>query len=669
MDLRSIPARYQTPAAALFILLMGTAWATAWGWKQRATDDIVVRELQRSIAVATSLSNALLPRYRVELQRASVTHPSLMPRLDFLRGLGEDVGAQIRGQRVAKVQIHDSRGVVVYSTDRGEIGLDQSSDLSIRRALRGDALADLSPGGLSDGIFDSSSDGRDLVHAFVPANAGTVAPQEAVFAVYSDVSGAMADVRQEAHNIWGLASLAGLTLFGIALRILRLAEAAQRRKDAVTGLPGRENALVVAAEKRKAAGKRQTLRLGWLVIGVQRMRQISAAYGHRAATDVLRQAATRLQTLPDFGGRLFSLGGEAFALLVVDLDDAIPDEERAERLARSVLDLFESPIECMGHSVLADLAIGISLDGKRIASPEELLNRAEVSMTEAKRRGSRHWLLYYPGLEKGVRDRLQSMGGLREALEHMQFQVYYQPLVDAKSHAWIGCEALLRWNHPINGMVMPESFVPLLEETSMIGDVWMFVMREACRQGVAWRKTISPQFTVSVNLSARQFADPELLKHVRLVLDETKLPAKALTIEVTETFLALEPEYAAAVLAELRRMGVSVAIDDFGVGYSALSSLRRLPVDILKIDRSFVTQAPYDPVDASIAKAIAALARGLDLTLVAEGVETESHAKFTAAIGCDKLQGYLFAKPLDAATFEAMCPSAEILKAPASLRA
>jgi diguanylate cyclase (GGDEF)-like protein len=410
------------------------------------------------------------------------------------------------------------------------------------------------------------------------------------------------------------------------------------------------------SETQKAAGESSPLRFGWLIVGVQRLRQVSAAYGHRTANEVLREATARLRTLPNSNAGLFSLGGEAFALLVVDREETATDEELAERLARSVIERFESPIECQEHSVIADLAIGIALGRHGDMSPDELMNRAEVSMTEAKRRGSSHWLLYFPGLEQGVRDRLQSMGGLREALERRQFHLYYQPLVDARSHAWVGCEALLRWKHPIKGIVLPEYFIPLLEETGMIVDVGMFVMREACRQGVEWRKTLSPKFTVSVNLSARQFADPELLKHVRQVLDETQLPADALTIEVTETFLALEPEYAAGVLAELRRLGVAVAIDDFGVGYSSLSSLRRLPVDILKIDRSFVTQAPHDPVDASIAQAIAALARGLDLTLVAEGVETDAHAEFTRNIGCHKLQGYLFARPLEVAAFEAAYP-------------
>lgn len=656
MDLRSIPARYQTPAAALFALLLGAAWLTAWGWKQKATDGIVERELQRSIAVATSLSNVVMPRYLSDLQRASRTSPDSIPKLDFLKALGEDVTTQVRGQRVARVEIHDSRGVVIYSTERDEIGLDQSSDPSIGRALHGEALASLVRATPTGTPVTPTDDGRDMVHAFVPANPGTLTRQDAIFEVYSDVSYAMSDVRQEAHTVWAIANLAGLTVFGVALLILRRAEEAQRRRDVVTGLPGRETAISVMSEIQRASGQDESVRFGWLIVGVQRLRQVSAAYGHQTADEVLRHATTRLRTAPNADAGLFSLGGEAFALLVIDRESNETDEELAERLARSVVARFETPIDCEEHTVVADLAIGISLGRTGDMNPDELMNRAEVSMTEAKRRGSGHWLLYVPGLEQGVRDRLQSMGGLREALERQQFQVYYQPLVDARSHAWVGCEALLRWKHPIKGIVLPEYFIPLLEETGMIVDVGMFVMREACRQGVEWRKTLSPNFTVSVNLSARQFADPNLVNHVRQVLDETQLPADALTIEVTETFLALEPEYAAGVLAELRRLGVAVAIDDFGVGYSSLSSLRRLPVDILKIDRSFVTQAPHDPVDASIAQAIAALARGLDLTLVAEGVETDAHAEFTRNIGCHKLQGYLFARPLEVAAFEAAYP-------------
>jgi len=651
VDLKSIPTRYQTPAAAMFALLLGAAWLTAWGWKQRATDVVIERELQRSIAVATSLSNVLLPRYLDDVRRATRTPAAAVGKLDFLKALGEDVTRQVRGQRMIKVKIYDPRGVVVYSTDEREIGGDQIGNQAVQNALVGEAHAKLVRGSNSGEVVDVDDYSRDLVQAFVPANPGTTGKQDAVFEVYADVSAVMADVRQDAHTVWAVANLAGLTVFGVALMILRRAEEAQRRKDAVTGLPGREDAIKAMTELQKNHGAGEPLRVGWLIVGVQRLRQVSAAYGHRVADEVLRQAGIRLSGVRDAG--LFRLGGEAFALLVVDRETTEGDEQLAERLARTVIERFESPIESDGHFIIADLAVGIALGRGRMVGPDELMNRAEVSLTEAKRQGTGHWLLYVAGLEQGVRERLQSLRGLREALEHKQFQVYYQPLVGAKTRDLVGCEALLRWKHPVKGIVLPDAFIPLLEETGLIVEVGMFVLREACRQAVVWRKEIHAAFAVSVNLSARQFADPDLLKRVRQILDETRLPADALIVEVTETFLALEPDYAASVLAELRKMGIAVAIDDFGVGYSSLSSLRRLPVDILKIDRSFVSQAPHDPVDASIAQAIAALARGLRLTLVAEGVETEAHAEFTRGIGCDKLQGFLFARPLDVKSFEA----------------
>jgi diguanylate cyclase (GGDEF)-like protein len=631
-------------------LLIGAAWLTAWGWKHNATGAVVERELQRSIAVATSLSNALLPRYRDAFHRAANTPPGAIRDLDFLPSLGESVANQMRGQKVARIEILDARGVVIFSSDNLDIGRDESGNEGVRRALLGEARAALV-------LDDANSErrladaGHDLVQASVPARPGATERQEAVFDVYADVSQGMDDVRQDAHNIWAIANLAGLTVFGVALSILRRAEEAQRRKDAITGLPSHEMAIKAMADAQRSCDGE--CRTGWVVVGVQRLRQVSAAYGHLAADEMLRHAAARMQNLPGADTGLFRLGGEAFALLIVEKGDQASDEDLAERLARQTLAQFETPIECNGHSIVADLSVGIALSRGSEVAPEELMNRAEVSLTEAKRHGAGHWLLYVPGLEEGVRERLQSVGGLREALERKQFHVYYQPLVSAQNRALVGCEALLRWKHPVKGVLLPDFFIPILEETGLIVDVGMFVLKEACRQAVVWRASIDPLFTMSVNLSARQFADPDLVMRVRQVLDETQLPANALIVEVTETFLALEPEYAASVLAELRKLGIAVAIDDFGVGYSSLSALRRLPVDILKIDRSFVSQAPHDPVDASIAQAIAALARGLNLTLVAEGVETEAHAEFTRSIGCNKLQGYLFARPLDVAAFEA----------------
>jgi len=648
VGLSSIPARYQTPAAALCALLLGAAWLTTWGWRHQATNALVEQEFQRSIAVATSLSNALLPRYRNELRQAAAADGQASNG-KLRNALDAELATLLRGQRVAQVTIYDARGVAVYASPAADLKSQPSQDADVRRALRGDGNAQLSH-------IDGTTGERDFVRAFVPANPGEAKQQDAVFELQSEVTGAMKAIREDAQGMFANANLVGLTLFAVALMILRRAEEEQRRKDSVTGLPGREIALAALSEVVAGfAVEPGPRRIGWLLVGLQRLPQVSAAYGHKAAEDVQREAAKRLRVLPDAEGRLYRLGGEAFALPIVDGAEQLTDEELAARLAYQVQVCFDKPFDCAGHAVLADLAIGIAL-GSTGAVPEDLMNRAEVALTEARRRGNSQWVLYVPGLEQGVRERLEAIGELREAWEKRQFQVYYQPLVDSGNRRWVGCEALVRWAHPERGIVHPETFVPLLEETGLIVEVGLFVMREACRQMAAWRQSLDGRLVVSVNLSARQFADPNLLEDVRSVLAETTLPADALIVEVTETFLAMDPDYASKVLTELRALGVAVAIDDFGVGYSSLSSLRHLPVDILKIDRSFVSQAPTDPIDASIAEAIAALARGLHLTLVAEGVETEAQADFTRNIGCQKHQGYLFARPLDAATFETSYP-------------
>jgi diguanylate cyclase (GGDEF)-like protein len=648
MILSSIPRRYQTPAAALFALLLGAAWLMAWGWRMQASESVVERELQRSIAVATSLSNTLWPRYLEQLRSSVHVAPAEIGKLEFLESLGQDTANQVRGQRVQRVKIYDARGVTLFSTEQSQIGRDESGNPAVQEALRGQAKAMLVQAEEGRGASVS-----DVVEAFVPARPGASGMQEAVFEVHADVSGAMADVRSEERQVFAIANLAGLIIFGVALMILRRAEEIQRRKDPITGLPGREPALEAMANAAKARRGSPTRHVGWLIVELQRLRQVSAAYGQDLADDVMREAAQRLKALAEGEARLFRLAGEGFAILVEDGSNTDDQEDVAQRLALEVRARFESPIERGGHSIAMDPSMGIALARPGEVNSDELLNRAEVSLTEAKRQGSGHWMLYTPGLETGVRERLQSLGGLRNALAARQFLVYYQPLVDARTHELKGSEALVRWHHPTRGLVSPDLFIPLLEETGLIVDVGMYVLREACRQAVAWRASLCPDFTVSVNLSARQFADPDLISRVHEVLSDTGLPPKALIIEVTETFLAWEPEHAASTLREFRKLGVAVAVDDFGVGYSSLSSLRHLPVDILKIDRTFISNAPNDPMDASIARAIAALAQGLNLSLVAEGVENEAQATFARSVGCHKLQGFLFSRPLDAASFAA----------------
>ena len=578
----------------------------------------------------------------------------LSSKLEFLEALGRDVAAQVKGQRVLKVKIYDPRGVVVFSTEAKQIGDDNGSNLGVQNALTGEALAELVHRQQFSELDGALVADRDLVQAYVPASPGSIGSQDAVFEVYTDVTPLIAEIKEDERRVWAIANLAGFVIFAVALQILRRAERTQREKDEITGLPVREVALDALARRQHHDAKvAPAVRRGWLVVGLLHLRQVSAAYGHRASDAMLRQAAARLATLPEAGHRLFRLPGDGFAFMLKHEDATVTAEEMLRRLAREVLSLFDAPLHFEGQNIVADIILGADLAQSGEDDPAVLLKHAEAALDQAKTQGPRHWVLYSPGLEDGVAERLQLLADLREALQRQEFEVFYQPLVSAETRQLVSAEALVRWRHPQRGLVSPVVFIPLLEESGQIVEVGAFILRAACMQAQRWRESFAPDFVIAVNLSTRQLTDPKLPQIIREALLESGLPAAALILEVTETFLAFNADQAARLLRDLKEsLALSIAIDDFGQGYSSLASLRLLPVDILKIDRAFVINAAHDPVDASIARAIAALAQGLQLTLVAEGVETEAQAEFTRSIGCHKLQGYLFDEPLAADAFE-----------------
>ena len=647
MELRSIPARYQTPAAALFILLLSAAWLTAWGWKHQSVGAVLDRETLRAVAIATSVANSLQPRGTPDQPKDNSVAGQEKESYQLADIYELQVKRQAQGQRIAKVQVLNGLGRILYSSDRSEIGSLVADDDHLRLALQGDSIA-IPVSDLSGRLNSASAYEANYIRALAAVSPLESGGKAMGVAVYTSIVEPMIKVRDEAHSILAIANLAGLTVFGVALVILRRAEEAQRKKDSVTGLPRRELAIAAMAAKYPAKSGQK---IGWVTVSLQRLRQVTAAYGHETVDNIMRQSAQRLAALSSMDGQIFRLGGEAFAI-PVEQNSGRSASEAAASLAQRTFGLFEPAFVCDKHSLVIDVAVGIAIDTADNVSAEGLLNHAEVAMAEANRRGGNQWQQYVPGLEQVVRDRLQSLGSLHEALEKEQFSLAYQPLVDAASQEWLGCEALLRWKHPLKGVILPDNFVPLSEESGLIVEVGQFVLREACHQIAKWRTSLNAEMKVSINLSARQFADPHLLETIRTALEETQLPASALIFEVTESCLALDTDHAVSLLSELRRWGSAIAVDDFGVGYSSLSALRQLPVDILKIDRSFISRVPDDPVDAAIAHAIAALAHGLGLILVAEGVETPAQAKFVREIGCDKLQGFLYSRPLNPRDFE-----------------
>jgi EAL domain-containing protein (putative c-di-GMP-specific phosphodiesterase class I) len=369
----------------------------------------------------------------------------------------------------------------------------------------------------------------------------------------------------------------------------------------------------------------------------------------------LRKAVRVEDTLARFGG-------DEFTILLEDIGDA----EVAIAAAQRVLACLEQPIRLpSGHEVLPTLSVGIAIASGE-ATADDVLHDADVAMYRAKGRGpGRCELFDAAGMRARSMERLELEAALRHALERDEIVVYYQPIFDSATKI-VAAEALVRWQHPERGLVAPFEFIGIAEENGMIVDIGRRVLETACREARAWRRTDGKPVIVSVNLSARQFGQQDLVRQVDEVLRTTGLPASQLCLEITESVAVHDIERTVATLAELKGLGVLLAIDDFGTGYSSLNYLKRFPVDMVKLDRGFVAGMENSKVDEAIIAAVVGLAEAIGLMVVAEGVETVSQREALAALGCNRIQGFLLARPSSLADFEARLTPARATGTPAA---
>ncbi len=417
--------------------------------------------------------------------------------------------------------------------------------------------------------------------------------------------------------------------------------------DSLTNLPNRalfRDRLTHAM----AQADRYQQKLVVMFLDLDRFKAINDTLGHSVGDQLLRIAAERLRTCVRDCDTVARLGGDEFTVIVDDSEDS----QTAAVVAQKIVDTFAQPFNLHGHEVFVTTSVGITVypdDGEQV---DNLLRNADTAMYRAKGCGRNNYQFYVADMNVRARERLMLENALRRALVRDEFMLYYQPRVDIYSGRVIGAEALLRWRHPEMGLIPPTEFVPILEETGMILPVGEWALREACRQNRAWQTMGLPPIRVAVNLSARQFVQKDLAGTVEQVLADSGLSSAYLELEITEELL-LEHSHANTVtLNKLRDLGVHISIDDFGTGYSSLSYLKRLPINTLKIDKSFVRDITRDSDGAAIASAIIAMACSLRLNVLAEGVETDEQLSFLRAQGCNEIQGYSFSHPLSADDFE-----------------
>ncbi|HVO87704.1 MAG TPA: EAL domain-containing protein [Casimicrobiaceae bacterium] len=423
----------------------------------------------------------------------------------------------------------------------------------------------------------------------------------------------------------------------------------QAHYDALTSLPNR----VLSADRLRQALE-QARRKNWIVavlfIDLDRFKVVNDTLGHAVGDRLLQQVSQRLRGCIRAGDTVGRLGGDEFVIVLSDLNQG-PD---AGRVAAKVIAAIGHPFELDGHEVFITASIGIAMCPEDGRDADALLRNADAAMFSAKNLGKNNYQFYTAAMNERALEKLILDSNLRRALERNEFVLHFQPKVSLATGAICGCEALLRWEVPGNGLVSPAQFVPLLEESGLIVPIGQWVVREACRQVQAWGAAGLHEIPVAVNLSARQFQHSDIAQVVASALDEFRIDPAMLELEVTETAAMRNAEETVHTLGRLKAIGVRIAIDDFGTGYSSLTYLKRFPVDALKLDRSFVKDLPDDLEDAAIARSVILLAHSLDLEVVAEGVETNAQLEMLAAHGCDQIQGYVFSIPVTAAAMTAM---------------
>lgn len=419
--------------------------------------------------------------------------------------------------------------------------------------------------------------------------------------------------------------------------------------DSLTNLPNRNRFMIHLSDLLESS-KSQNKRLALLSLGIDRFKIINDTFGHGIGDRLLRKIAKRLKRVLNHEQYLARLSGDEFALVI----DDVKEHSNIKTYAQEVLKTLSLPFNIDGHDILLGASIGISLFPQDAQDTQSLLMNSDVALFYAKQKGRNSYQFYDSKINEHVLERQKLEHSLRKALENNELALYYQPKVEIGTHKIVGAEVLIRWFHPKLGLISPDRFIPLAEETGLIVSIGLWVLRFACLQNVAWQAQGFSDMKISVNLSAHQFRGGDLAEDIAKILWETELDPSALDLELTESVLMENPERCILMLSVLKAMGISLTVDDFGTGYSSLNYLRRFQIDRLKIDKSFVNNVCNNAEDAAIIKAILSMSKGLQLKTVAEGVETKEQLDFLTANGCDEIQGYYFSHPLSVEDFTAL---------------
>jgi diguanylate cyclase (GGDEF)-like protein len=637
--------------------------------------------LALGFVLARFLQSQVVDRALADSTRTAgiIAHLGVQPRLtpaNMRRGLPKaDVGALDRqlgsptvGADLARIKVWNAADRVIYSEDHSLIGQRLVPSDDLEAALEGHPK----PAQLVEPSKDSETASEvglgELIEVYVPLRFSSAGRPAGAFEIYLSYRPLAAAIARDKRTIAMLLAIGLALLWAILYRIVARASRRLRRQstenyrlaryDPLTGLGNRN----LFTEQLARAARRGNGRPAVLLIDIERFTEINNTLGSANGDQVLREAARRFQASAG-EATVARVGGDEYAVLYPNVAGSAEALELAEAMHASL----ELPISLDGVELDVEASVGVAVLGEHAEDPDVLLQRADLALAHARSHGSRVEV-YAPEFERSDPARLKLLGQVRGALAKGEFILHYQPKVALGERTVVAVEALVRWEHPEHGLLAPGRFIPLIEQTALIGPLTLELIEQAITQAVDWRRR-GATIEVSVNLSARNLLDTKLPGRIAALLSAHGLPAEQLIVEVTESSAMADPDRAVGVLRALREMGLGISIDDFGTGNASIAYLANLPATELKIDRSFVTGIAGNARSQAIVAAAIELARSLGLRVVAEGIETDSELECLIAAGCEIGQGFLFSRPLPAAELTARPACAYGLRAVAPVGA
>jgi diguanylate cyclase (GGDEF)-like protein len=634
--------------------------ARHWGEDLSDAEKDLLRGMGRVLAMALE-SVRLLDSVRERqalLERLSRLQRSIAGRVDLQNVLDSIVAgaAELLGDEVAALQMiagDDETRLDLVSS----VGIDEDVLATVRRASIGQGASGRA---ISEGRLVTLEDYADTPKANPElASDGLQAAMAAPVFQRGEIAGSLVVGTRNRGRAYSDGERDVLTAFaehaGLALNDAQaVAETVHHAfHDSLTDLPNRA-LFLDRLENATAGSDRGANSIAVLFIDLDGFKTVNDSLGHEAGDELLVMVAERLcgELRPDDTAARF--GGDEFAILL----EEVADRATARNVAQRILESFEQPFELRGREVSVTASIGIS-DGTH--PPDHLLRNADLAMYQAKNRGKGRYEIFEPGMHAAVVERLELEADLRQALSREEFLLHYQPVCRLETGEVVGVEALARWEHPARGLIEPKDFIPLAEESRQILALGRWVLREACRQAAVWQARHRGALEMSVNLSGIQLEQPDLVAEVRSALERADLDPASLTLEITETALMSDSEANIEKLQALKALGVRLAVDDFGTGYSSLEYLRRFPIDILKVAKSFVDDLQGPAEGAPLVQAILDLADSFGLSVVAEGIEHAAQRDRLVELGCEFGQGFYFAVPANAATADSTLLNAAVL--------